>query len=222
MRSKRSTRNPTESTAERARAASGDGGRSSRAASRNSASRSPVRDHSPSTAGYSSSASGERSQREYRSPAELGAGGGVGLAASSSPNRSSFARATASPSRPKRCASRIASEIRPSTAAPQVTSAAAVPATVAIPPSAQRRGAGTITPASAGSHTKVYHPGHAPYGCHSHKPAAPASTAHAQAVGIVHGTRRGSASPRTSAAPSSTSAMLTRARAAFQESHKPH
>src|SRR2546428_1993729 len=200
MRSKRSTRNPTESTAERARAASGDGGRSSRAASRNSASRSPVRDHSPSTAGYSSSASGERSQREYRSPAELGAGGGVGLAASSSPNRSSFARATASPSRPKRCASRIASEIRPSTAAPQVTSAAAVPATVAIPPSAQRRGAGTITPTSAGSQPKVYQPGHAPYGCHSHSPAAPATAPPAHPAGTGHRTPWGSAGPRHSAA----------------------
>src|SRR2546428_12530003 len=118
MRSKRSTRNPTESTAERARAASGDGGRSSRAASRNSASRCPVRDHSPSTAGYSSSASGERSQREYRSPAELGAGGGGGLAASSSPNRSSFPRATAAPSRPQRRASPLAHADRAPPAAP--------------------------------------------------------------------------------------------------------
>src|SRR2546428_3946740 len=104
MRSKRSTRNPTVSTAERARAASSDGGRSSRAASRNSASRCPVRDHSPSTAGYSSSASGERSQREDRSPAELGAGGGGGLAASSSSHRARFSSADAAPPPPQPCA----------------------------------------------------------------------------------------------------------------------
>src|SRR5213083_2933071 len=120
--------------------------------------------------------------------------------------RSSNATAAGSSSRPNPAASRSARPRRPSTAAPQVTSAAAVPATVAIPRTAQRRGAGTSTPISAGSHTNVYQSGQAPYGLHSHNPASAATAAHTHAAGRVHGTRCGSLAPRTSAAAASTSA----------------
>src|SRR5439155_839585 len=85
---------------------------------------------------------------------------------------SSNATAAGSSSRPNPAASRSARPRRPSTAAPQVTSAAAVPATVAMPLTAQRLGAGTTTPTSAGSQTNVYHSGQAPYGCHSQRPAS--------------------------------------------------
>src|SRR2546430_8892670 len=57
--------------------------------------------------------------------------------------RSSSATAGGSSARPNPAASRSARPRRPSTAAPQVTSAAAVPATVAMPHTAQRLGAGT-------------------------------------------------------------------------------
>src|SRR2546426_9771321 len=135
--------------------------------------------------------------------------------------RSSSATAGGSPSRPSPAASRSARPKRPSTAAPHVTSAAAVLATVAMPPTAQRRGAGTRTPTSAGSQTNVYHSGQAPYGCHSQRPASPASTAHAQAAGRAHGTPRGSSVPRTSAAAQNTSAMLAAATATSHEPHSP-
>src|SRR2546427_5840483 len=133
--------------------------------------------------------------------------------------RSSSATAGGSSSRPNLATSRSARPRRPSTAAPHVTSAAAVPATVAMPHTAQRLGAGASTPARAGSQTNVYHSGQAPYGCHSQRPASPASTAHAQAAGRVHGTPRSASVPRTSAAAPSTSAMLA---AATATSHEPH
>src|SRR5437667_391111 len=68
-------------------------------------------------------------------------------------------------------------------------SPAAVPATVAIPSTAQRRGAGTSTPTSAGSQTNVYHSGQAPYGCQSHRPPSAASAAQPHAAGDRKSTR---------------------------------
>src|SRR4029077_5692603 len=88
-----------------------------------------------------------------------------------------------------------------------------------MPRTAQRRGAGTMTPASAGSHTKVYQSGHAPHGLHSQSPALAAPAAQAHAAGRVHGTRSGSFGPRTSAAAVSTSAIAAVATAASHDIH---
>src|SRR2546429_2872440 len=52
-----------------------------------------------------------------------------------------------------------------------------------MPASAQRRGAGTITPTSAGSQRNVYHSGHAPWGLQSHKPPIAAIAPQAHAAG---------------------------------------
>src|SRR2546422_6152152 len=83
-----------------------------------------------------------------------------------------------------------------------------------VPRTAHRRGAGTSTPISAGSHTKVYQSGHAPYGLHNHRPPSAATAAQTHAAGRVHGTRCGSRAPRTSAAAASTSAIAAVATAA--------
>src|SRR2546422_10624064 len=88
-----------------------------------------------------------------------------------------------------------------------------------MPKTAHRRGAGTMTPASAGSHTKVYHSGHAPYGLHSHSPASAATAAHAHAAGRIHGTRCGSFAPRINAAAASTSAIAAVATPASHDIH---
>src|SRR4029077_3575265 len=88
-----------------------------------------------------------------------------------------------------------------------------------MPRTAQRRGAGTSTPPKAGSHTKVYHSGHAPYGLQSHSPASAATAAHAHAAGRVHSTRSGSFGPRTSAAAASTRAIAAAATAASHDIH---
>ncbi len=67
----------------------------------------------------------------------------------------------------------------------------------------------------------MYHSGQAPYGCHSHSPARPAIAAQTQAAGSTHGTRSGSAGPRSSAAASNTRAMAVPARATCHVSHNP-
>src|SRR5712692_3869209 len=159
-------------------------------------------------------ASGEASHQAYSSPGVRGGGAGGAV-----PRRSSSDTARGSGARPSPWASRSARPRRPSTAAPQVTRAAAVPATVAMPRTAQRRGAGTMTPASAGSHTKVYQSGHAPYGLHSHSPASAATAAHPHAAGRVHGMRSGSFGPRTNAAAASTSAIAAVATAVSHDIH---
>src|SRR6059036_250342 len=88
-----------------------------------------------------------------------------------------------------------------------------------MPSTAQRRGAGTSTPTSAGSHTKVYQSGHAPYGLHSHSPASAAPAAQTHAAGRVHGTRCGSLVPRTSAAAARISAIAAVATAVSHDIH---
>src|SRR5205807_400145 len=103
-----------------------------------------------------------------------------GVMGGAAPRRSNNDAARGSAAAPSPRASRSASTSRPSTAAPHVTSAAAVPATVATPRTAQGRGAGTSTPTSAGSHTNVYHSGHAPYGFHNHRPASAAMPARSE------------------------------------------
>src|SRR5437899_9765496 len=148
---------------------------------------------------------GEATQRAYSSLALRG--GGCHGAGTSVRNRSSSTTATGSPSFPSRRASRPASDNRPSIAAPQATSAAAVPATIAMLTSAQRRGAGRITPASAGSQRNVYHSGQAPFGLHSQRPPIAASAPHAHAAGSTHEIRPGPLQPRTSAAATTTSTL---------------
>ncbi|PYP35894.1 MAG: hypothetical protein DMD46_11000 [Gemmatimonadetes bacterium] len=98
-----------------------------------------------------------------------------------------------------------------------MTSAAAVPATVAIPSTAQRCGAGTSTPARAGSQMKVYHSGQAPYGLHNQSPARAAAVAQAHAAGSVQGMCSGSRAPRTSAAAARTRLIAATATAASHD-----
>ena len=113
----------------------------------------------------------------------------------------------------------MASDNRPSTAAPQAISAAAVPATTAMPTSAQRLGPGRIAPTSAGSQRNVYHSGHAPCGLHSHRPPIAASAAHAHAAGSAHETRSGSFVPRNNAAASRMNPIAVTASAACHDTH---
>src|SRR5205823_5271098 len=143
LRSSRSTRGPRAVSGERTSAVSNDGGRST-LASRISAAGSPERCHTARLAGYESAASGDTSHQAYSSPAVRG-----GVAGGAAPSRSNSDAARGSAAAPNPRASRSASTSRPSTAAPHVTSAAAVPATVAIPRTAQCRGAGGRRDATA-------------------------------------------------------------------------
>ena len=83
--------------------------------------------------------------------------------------------------------SRSATWIFPDSSAPQVTSAAALPATSAMPVIVAHRGAGNVTSNSAGVQRKVYQSGHPPRGLHTSTPTVVAATAIATPTAMRRG-----------------------------------
>ena len=73
--------------------------------------------------------------------------------------------------------SRCATWILPASSAPQVTSAAELPATSAMPLIVAQRGAGSVTSSSAGVQRKVYQSGQPPRGLQTSTPTVAAAIA---------------------------------------------
>src|SRR4029078_11968468 len=143
----------------RTAAASSESG-TSRDSSTSSSRSSPEGDHNARLAGYPWVSRAEPCQTAYSSDAFTGGRDGH----PGSAKRSSSGTARGSGSSPRRATSRWATWFRPDSSPPQVTSAAELPATRAIPLIVAQRGAGSVTSNSAGVQRNVYQSGQAPRG----------------------------------------------------------
>jgi hypothetical protein len=114
--------------------------------------------------------------------------------------------------------SRSATWICPVSSAPQVTRAAALPATSAMPLMVAQRGADIATRKSAGVQRKVYQSGQPPLGLQTSTPIVVAPRAIATPDAIRAGGARSAEDPRNSAAVGTMSAVDERRMAKCQPS----
>src|SRR6476661_1629735 len=141
--------------------------------STSSSSSAPPPDHRARWAGYPCEPSDDPRHRAYIAEAVSG----TALCRRDSPKRSSSGTASGSASPPSRATSRCATCTRPASSAPQVTSAAELPATSAIPVMVAQRGPRSVTSRRDGVHRKVYQSGQPPRGLQTSTPMTEAAKA---------------------------------------------
>ena len=135
--------------------------------------------------------------------------------------RAAARRAGRAPRRAARCRA-AATWILPASSAPQVTRAAELPATSAIPLIVAQRGAGSATRSSAGVQRKVYQSGQPPRGLQTSTPTVAAAMAIAMpASDPARGGGSPGPTPRKSAAVGTMSAAADTRMASCQLSQSP-